>query len=452
MATKKSQDIEVLGYTTLRPAKRRKLSPPSAPSEGRKRSQDKKPSKTIKPVKSTSKNDLSPRPPRQRRSVLQSRSRTSLRSAETPNLSPSRTASKATSKSNSGLSTPSSDTNNHNKIIFTKSLLDQIWTRNKNQHRTQPWWKCLGMLRKALTKLALLDDKEIRFRPTTTSDGKNDSTATSVDAKAVRLRFEQEALVKKERDVWVEWIRETLLPRSYVAFTSLVSDTQFANLGMVLVGVLADVTGVVGEPTSTTIPTAVVPGFSTLATEPVTSQCPRKPNGLSATSLRVTGSRTGERVDRYHDGDDMGEVVERKPTLSGNGKTSRSQKEKDTGSDAIVKTQGVRSTEAAPLVLHDDDEEEDDDDGAEEKSSVVHNRRQSLQRRATQSLDDTSPSMGNLPKPISQTKPLPPSSTTSESGRPDLNGKKTTPTRKDEKRKKKKTKGGAIDDLFAGLI
>ncbi|KAL2429054.1 hypothetical protein ABEF95_004745 [Exophiala dermatitidis] len=144
------------------------------------------------------------------------------------------------------------------------------------------------------------------------------STAAAIDAKQVRHRFEQETQIRREREVWFGWMREILVPRAYVGFTALVADTQFAALGLVLVGILADVMGVVGAPTpmddwkeqhSSGIrgaPTINAPGVI----QPLSKI-------LTARSLRVTGSQSGEVVERMYDSDDLGEVVER-TNLNGN--------------------------------------------------------------------------------------------------------------------------------------
>ena len=50
----------------------------------------------------------------------------------------------------------------------------------------------------------------------------------------------------KEEEVLMGWLRETVVPKTWVAFTGLVGDSQFAGLGVVLLGVLGDIAGLVG--------------------------------------------------------------------------------------------------------------------------------------------------------------------------------------------------------------
>ncbi|KAJ4645888.1 RNase MRP subunit [Exophiala dermatitidis] len=216
------------------------------------------------------------------------------------------------SASTSGTATPVPEHSTNVKLSTTKSLLDQIWARNKNQHRSQPWWKSLGMLRKAITHLVAMDEAEHSLKLL------QGSTA-SIDAKQVRQRFKQETQIRREREVWHGWMREVLVPRAYVGFTALVADTQFAALGVVLVGILADVMGVVGAPTPTPMEddqraraqqSGGVRGALDL-TQKVPGMSQSLSKTLTARSLRVTGSQSGEVVERMYDSDDLGEVVER---------------------------------------------------------------------------------------------------------------------------------------------
>ncbi|KAG9786105.1 hypothetical protein KCU88_g2327, partial [Aureobasidium melanogenum] len=167
------------------------------------------------------------------------------------------------------------------------------------------------MLRKAITHLVAMDEAEHSLKLL------QGSTA-SIDAKQVRQRFEQETQIRREREVWHGWMREVLVPRAYVGFTALVADTQFAALGVVLVGILADVMGVVGAPTPTPMEDdqkaraqhrggirGVLDGAQT------TTKAQPLSKTLMARSLRVTGSQSGKIVERMYDSDDLGEVIER---------------------------------------------------------------------------------------------------------------------------------------------
>jgi len=100
------------------------------------------------------------------------------------------------------------------------------------------------------------------------------------DAKVVRRHLEEEAQIRREVDVWSDWIREVLVPRAYV--------------------------GVVGAPTASQ---EDGDGGTGLQTESFKGG--GKARSLAATSLRVTGLQSGGVVDRMYDEDDLGELVER---------------------------------------------------------------------------------------------------------------------------------------------
>ncbi|KIX10373.1 uncharacterized protein Z518_01455 [Rhinocladiella mackenziei CBS 650.93] len=218
----------------------------------------------------------------------------------------------ASSKSNSPIPTPTPDSGT--KLFATKSILDQIWIRNKNQHRTQSWSKSLILLRKAVTKVVDLEEEERLLRGQINGGG----AIGGMDAKEIRKRFEQETQVRREKGVWTDWIREMLVPRAYVGFTGLVGDSQFANLGVVLVGILGDVMSAVGPPTildeeeesrSGVVTREGEKMSRTMADEEYGKTKARSP---TTSSLRVTGLQSGEIVGRMYDGDDFGEVVERR--------------------------------------------------------------------------------------------------------------------------------------------
>ncbi|ETI23326.1 hypothetical protein G647_05126 [Cladophialophora carrionii CBS 160.54] len=186
-------------------------------------------------------------------------------------------------------------------LSFAKNLLDKLWVRNKNQHRTQPWWRTLSSLRKGTSRLMALEDEERRL--------KSESQLLGSHSRGhhVRKRFERESQLRTEKEAWVQWVREVLLPKAYIGFSSLVGDTQFANLGVVLVGVLADIVSVTGAPEP-----ARRSGDRLGGTKITETQNLREVVATGeATSLRVTGPHSGELIERQYDSDDVGEIVER---------------------------------------------------------------------------------------------------------------------------------------------
>ncbi|MCJ1395259.1 hypothetical protein MMC18_008143 [Xylographa bjoerkii] len=95
------------------------------------------------------------------------------------------------------------DSSSLKKVSQTLYLLHR---RNKNQHRLSKWWKWFAMLHRSVKKL--LADLQ---RP---------------DETLARAR--------------TLYLNDVLQPRCYQSFSKVVSDRQFAALGLVLVGVLAE--------------------------------------------------------------------------------------------------------------------------------------------------------------------------------------------------------------------
>ncbi|CAG7940880.1 unnamed protein product [Penicillium nalgiovense] len=88
------------------------------------------------------------------------------------------------------------------EILAVHSMLHLIFHRNKNQHRRTKWWKWLSILKRATLDFA---------RP-----GVKSYLATHV------------------------------IPRCYIAFSTVVADNQFSTLGVVLLAVLARLSKITG--------------------------------------------------------------------------------------------------------------------------------------------------------------------------------------------------------------
>ncbi|KAJ5552901.1 hypothetical protein N7494_002279 [Penicillium frequentans] len=89
----------------------------------------------------------------------------------------------------------------HQEISAVHSVLHLIYHRNKNQHQRAKWWKWLSTLKR------------------TTSD------LESLDLAAVE-RYQQHLAMH-------------LIPRCYLAFSTVVAENQFATLGIALLAALA---------------------------------------------------------------------------------------------------------------------------------------------------------------------------------------------------------------------
>ncbi|KAH8673682.1 hypothetical protein BX600DRAFT_495072 [Xylariales sp. PMI_506] len=171
--------------------------------------------------------------------------------------------------------------------------------RNKNQHRGSRWWGSFGMLRRNLEKLAaeLLEDQRRaharagKKRKRTEGDQQQREHAPPPSAQRAA------------------WMRDVLVPGCYVAFSQLSADNQFATLGIVLMGVLAQIQAacvlMVGE--------AEVKAAATVtsAAMTMTAKLPAMPAREFTTSQTVkealgSGDVTGEFLD-----DDAGQAVSR---------------------------------------------------------------------------------------------------------------------------------------------
>lgn len=87
-------------------------------------------------------------------------------------------------------------------------LLAQIWHRNKNQHRTQKWWKWVGILRRGIRDMVLLS-----LSPE--QDGRPDGINIG-EAEKTRNRMERERRKRQDRDKVEEWLREVVLGKAWL--------------------------------------------------------------------------------------------------------------------------------------------------------------------------------------------------------------------------------------------
>lgn len=122
-------------------------------------------------------------------------------------------------------------------------------------------------------------------------------------SKLARRNFEEQATLRTQREAVTGWLRDTICPRCYIGFSSVVGDSQFANLGVVLMAALADVVTVVGQPREVMADTGRGPEHDTVAASMT----------LTARTVRITGAAAGSVVERVYESDDLGEVIERRP-------------------------------------------------------------------------------------------------------------------------------------------
>ncbi|CRG88744.1 hypothetical protein PISL3812_05778 [Talaromyces islandicus] len=91
------------------------------------------------------------------------------------------------------------------RVEEVSSKIHLIYHRNKNQHGPTAWWRWLSMLRRTLLKILA-------------------TSATTQHDKQARL---------------AKYLHAFIIPRCYVAFSTVVADGQFSTLGSVLLAALA---------------------------------------------------------------------------------------------------------------------------------------------------------------------------------------------------------------------
>ncbi|ELR02489.1 hypothetical protein GMDG_05538 [Pseudogymnoascus destructans 20631-21] len=105
-------------------------------------------------------------------------------------------------------------------LLPIQHLLHLTAHRNKNQHRIAKWWASFSILRRQLGKLiTALENPDAAFR-------------------AKKIEIEKR----------VVFLREEVVPRCYLAFSTVVADNQYASLGLMLMGCLARLNKLISFP------------------------------------------------------------------------------------------------------------------------------------------------------------------------------------------------------------
>ncbi|EAA33684.1 hypothetical protein GE21DRAFT_4181 [Neurospora crassa] len=153
--------------------------------------------------------------------------------------------------------------------ILTPALeiLSRFHHRNKNQHRLSKWWAEADMLRRHLRKLIEAANEWCDKEPEREGKRRKEEARRKKKEKYERLgrvekkqdgvgqkggeeevkgedrEEEEEEEDREAREVRLraEYLRGKLGPRAYFAFSQLSADRQFAHLGLMLLGVLAQV-------------------------------------------------------------------------------------------------------------------------------------------------------------------------------------------------------------------
>ncbi|KAI9923543.1 hypothetical protein ASPWEDRAFT_36220 [Aspergillus wentii DTO 134E9] len=97
------------------------------------------------------------------------------------------------------------------KIFAVHAMLHLIFHRNKNQHGTSKWWKWLSILKRTTFNLA----KSLEIEPSLYTEAKS------------------------SLDVHKQYLAVYIMPKCYLAFSTVIADGQFSTLGTVLLAALA---------------------------------------------------------------------------------------------------------------------------------------------------------------------------------------------------------------------
>ncbi|KAI5301798.1 hypothetical protein KEM56_001348 [Ascosphaera pollenicola] len=119
-----------------------------------------------------------------------------------------------------------------------------VFVRNKNQHSHAKWWKHLSMLRRSLR--LLLNSIEALEKYVDNEGIDWDELQMNAVGRIVDLEGEivgQDENVVEQGRYLARWI----VPRAYLAFSTVVADTQFSALGVVLIAALAQLAEVIEE-------------------------------------------------------------------------------------------------------------------------------------------------------------------------------------------------------------
>ncbi|KAL1877411.1 hypothetical protein Daus18300_002395 [Diaporthe australafricana] len=129
------------------------------------------------------------------------------------------------------------------RLATAAHLLDGFVHRNKNQHRGTRWWAPFDMLRRSVRKLvpdlegAVQRAEFLSSSSLSAAPAKRRKTTTKAAAQQPELgRVEARA----------QWVHDVVASKAFEAFTQLVADRQFAQLGLMLIGVLAQVEAALG--------------------------------------------------------------------------------------------------------------------------------------------------------------------------------------------------------------
>ncbi|KAI5302708.1 hypothetical protein KEM56_000433 [Ascosphaera pollenicola] len=268
-----------------------------------------------------------------------------------------------------------------------------VFVRNKNQHSHAKWWKHLSMLRRSLRSLlnsVQAFEKYVKNEGLEWDELRTDDKGRIVDSEG-EIVGRDEKVVEQGR-----YLARWIVPGAYLAFSTVVADTQFSALGVVLIAALAQLAEAIKE-------------FKTpdeVAPEVNENQSRKVETAMPTIAQPVVGDRL----------EDIGELVVRRPVMP--------------ESEKPVEAIGFKST--MPLRERDHDEE-----SASIKRSPQPAAFESQQPASEKKKVRTKRS---LKRPISE-----------DDSTPAKAKSKKHPSDATKLKKKKKKERNAIDDIFGGL-
>ncbi|KAK8089395.1 hypothetical protein PG997_004356 [Apiospora hydei] len=305
---------------------------------------------------------------------------------------------------------PAAESNSiyHDTLLLIRplqTLLAGFNHRNKNQHRVATWWASFNMLRRHVTKWADDLDQQAKARPkkrkrTTTTNQGGDGSSGPAEVRAL-------------------WLRDVLMPKCYLTFSQLAADNQFAPLGLVLTGALAQLYSAcvrfVGEAPTETEEVAARPEAAAAIPEATSTSSPATTTGKGnkatrdttvpplASSSSSSAAVPIRQVPPRIDDDDVGQVISRDSVHAGDAPTKEERADK-------VK----RRKKVAVLTI----EEDADDVGGDVMAASTEKKR----RKGAATVQ------------------------------PKAKDGERLPGEKEKKKKKKSKKGDEFDSLFSSLF
>ncbi|KAI1312158.1 hypothetical protein F5Y03DRAFT_341545 [Xylaria venustula] len=319
--------------------------------------------------------------------------------------------------------------------------------RNHNQHRRAAWWRHFGMMRRNCARL-------VEDLVAAVAAARKSATRAAKAAKAEGKKRRREELVTGmktgvkdsaddvgargvvETDENVErhatWVRDVLVPKCYLAFSQLTADPQFAPLGVVLLGVLAQIQAAcdIAAPVQPSSSAPDIPAAAAAAAE-------SRPSHIEDVTPIIATPKAGS-ADALSASKPMPIINKSEAALAG--------ENAEIGGGKTISRADVERASAQPKKAKESKTEKDRDSkiaaapseraksGAPAEISATTASLLSSKRQASGGGD------GGVSRPTKKTKTV----TVTRDADKSISG--------DKKKKSKKGKGDEFDDLFKGLF